>query len=140
VFVGTFEHSLDDKGRVVLPPTFRARFADGGFVTPYEGCLALWTPEAFEGFVDRLSEKVRAGEAPNNALRAFLAAASEARPDNQGRITIKPSLREVAGLDGEVTLTGARDHVEIWDRGRWADVNDVGVNDLSEAVSKLGLF
>lgn len=140
MFVGTFEHSLDDKGRLVLPPTFRGRLTDGGFVTPYENCLAVWTAEGFQAFSDRLGAKVRNGEAPNNSLRLFLAATTDVKPDAQGRITLPPRLRELVSLGAEATLTGAGDHIEIWNRDAWTAVADTGVDDLTDAIGRLGLF
>lgn len=140
MFVGTFEHSLDEKGRLVLPSVFRGRLAEGAFLTPYENCLALWANEDFRSFVERLTEKVRAGEAKPNAMRVFTANASEVRPDAQGRIGVAPRLRDYAGLSSEVTLTGALDHIELWHPTRWTDVNAAGEENLADAVANLGIF
>jgi MraZ protein len=140
VFVGTFEHSLDEKGRLVLPSAFRGRLAAGAYLTPYETCLALWAPEDFGGFVERLTEKVRTGEAKPNAMRVFTANAAEVKPDSQGRILVAPRLREYAGLLGEVTLTGALDHIELWQPARWNEVSALGEGDLTNAVANLGIF
>ena len=140
MFVGTFEHSLDDKGRLVLPAAFRGRLAEGGFLTPYENCLALWATDDFRSFVERLTEKVRSGEAKPNAMRVFTANASEVRPDSQGRIGVAPRLRDYAGLEGEVTLTGALDHIELWHPPRWTEVNAAGEENLADAVANLGIF
>ena len=140
MFVGTFEHSLDDKGRLVLPAAFRGRLSDGAFLTPYENCLALFPEAEFGAFVERLSEKVRSGEAKPNALRIFTANASAVKPDSQGRIGVAPRLREYAGLEGEVTLTGSLDHIEIWHPSRWADVSALGEENLTDAIANLGIF
>ena len=140
MFVGTFEHSLDDKGRLVLPSAFRARLAEGAYLTPYENCLALWAADDFRSFVERLTEKVRTGEAKPNAMRVFTANASEVRPDSQGRIGVAPRLREFAGLTGEVTLNGALDHIELWHPPRWTEVNAAGEANLADAVANLGIF
>lgn len=141
MFVGTFEHTLDDKGRVVLPTTFRSRLAEGGFLTPYEHCLALWTPKEFEEFVDRLRQKLRNQEAAPNALRALLANAAEIKPDGQGRIAIPPRLRTYGGLEGgNVVLAGSLDHIELWNRDRWAEVSEEGEASLADAVATLGIF
>ena len=141
MFVGTFEHSLDDKGRVVLPTTFRSRLAEGGFLTPYEHCLALWTPRNFEDFVDRLREKLRNQEAAPNAMRILMANAAEIRPDGQGRIAIPPRLRSTFGLDGgAVVLTGALDHIEVWNAERWGEISEQGGQSLADAVANLGIF
>ena len=87
VFVGTFEHSLDDKGRVVLPSTFRSHLADKGFISQLDDCLGLWTEDGFTEVATLLTQKVRDGLAPQDAIRAFSSAAAEVRPDTQGRVT-----------------------------------------------------
>ena len=141
MFVGTFEHSLDDKGRVVLPTTFRSRLAEGGYLTPYQNCLALWTPKDFEDFVERLREKLRNQEAAPNAMRALTANAAEIKPDGQGRIAIPPRLRTYGGLEGgNVVLAGSLDHIELWNRDRWAEVSEQGEASLADAVATLGIF
>jgi MraZ protein len=139
VFVGTFEHSLDDKGRLVLPSVFRSHLADRGFVSQYESCLGLWTEDGFMDVARRLQEKVREGKASQNAVRAFAANATEVRPDSQGRITIPPRLREYAGLDREVVVIGALDRVEIWDASRWRDISSAADDSLTSAVTELGI-
>jgi len=63
VFVGTFEHSLDEKGRLVLPSVFRHHLAERGFLSQWDECLGLWTPEGFAAVAERLTARVRAGEA-----------------------------------------------------------------------------
>lgn len=139
MFVGTFEHSLDEKGRVVLPAVFRHHLAERGFLSQYDQCLGLWTPEAFEEVARRLTERVRAGEASQLALRAFSANAHEVKPDSQGRIVIPERLREFAGLDRDVVIIGALDRVEIWDATRWRDLAERSDESLTQAVTELGI-
>jgi len=139
MFVGTFEHSLDDKGRVVLPATFRAQLADKGYISQYDRCLGVWTESGFADMAERLTEKVRSGEARQEALRAFAANAHEVRPDSQGRITIPQRLREFAGLEGDVVVIGAINRIEIWNVGRWTDQSAQADDSLTNAVTDLGL-
>ena len=139
MFVGTFEHSLDDKGRVVLPSTFRSHLADKGFISQFDNCLGLWTEEGFGDVARRLTDKIRAGQAPQEAMRAFAANAHEVRPDSQGRVTIPQRLRDFAGLDREVVVIGAIDRIEIWDASRWQSVSATADESLTEAVRALGL-
>lgn len=138
MFVGTFEHSLDDKGRVVLPSTFRPHLAEKAYLAQFDACLGLWTETGFQDVADRLTEKIRSGQAPQDAMRAFAANAAEVKPDSQGRITIPPRLRSFAGLDREVVVIGASDRIEIWDAARWAERGPAGDDSLSEVVG-LGL-
>lgn len=139
MFVGTFEHSLDDKGRVVLPALFRHYLADRGFLSQYDQCIGLWTPEGFESMATRLTEHVRAGEASQFALRAFAANAQEVKPDSQGRIMVPERLREFAALKRDVVIIGALDRVEIWDAARWREAATGGDESLTRAVTDLGI-
>jgi MraZ protein len=120
VFVGTYEHSVDGKGRLVLPSKFRLKLPEGGFLAPSANGLALWPPAAFEEMVDRFTEQVRSGEADPDVVIGVTANAEEVAPDAQGRILLSPRLRELTGVGaGEVVLLGARDHVEIWTAATW---------------------
>lgn len=139
MFVGTFEHSLDDKGRVVLPATFRAQLAEKGFLSQLDRCLGLWTEEGFTDMAGRLQDKVRSGETSQESLRAFAANAHEVRPDSQGRITIPQRLREFASLDREAVVIGAFGRIEIWNADRWNDQTTLADDSLTQAVTSLGL-
>jgi MraZ protein len=139
VFVGTFEHSLDDKGRIVLPAPFRQYLAERGYVSQYDQCLGLWTPEGFTDVAARLTERVRGGEASQMALRAFSANAHEVRPDTQGRISIPERLRAFAGLEREVVVIGALERIELWDATRWQSLQDESDQSLTDAVTQLGI-
>jgi MraZ protein len=121
-FLGRFEHSLDTKGRVVLPAKFRVSFATNLFITQHsEGCLALWTPEAFEEEVaNKESQAVRSG-ADRNAVRVWASNSAEVEIDRSGRVAIPSWLRTYAGLEdgGEVLVMGALDRIELWSRSTW---------------------
>lgn len=130
MFVGTYEHALDGKGRVVLPSKFRNRLAQAGYLAPNDGCVALWPADEFDQMVDRVRERVRAGEDGPNILRGLASYSEEVTPDAQGRIIIPALLREFADLGPEVVVTGSFDHVEIWNLERWADLRP----DLDETI------
>ncbi|HEY6533727.1 MAG TPA: hypothetical protein VIY72_15575 [Acidimicrobiales bacterium] len=137
--MGTFEHSLDEKGRVVLPSTFRVQLVDKGFLSQWDRCLGLWTEDGFADVASRLTEKIREGLAPQEAMRAFASNAHEVRPDSQGRITIPQRLRDFAQLDRDAVVIGAIDRIEIWDSSRWNDQSGIADDSLIQAVTALGL-
>ena len=140
MFVGTFEHSLDDKGRVVLPVTFRAQIsATKGILSQLDQCLGLWTADGFDEIARQLKTEIREGRAEQGAVRAFAASASEVNPDSQGRITIPQRQREFAGLERDAVLIGAIDRIEIWNADRWNDQVDAADDSLVKAVTALGL-
>lgn len=135
-FVGNFEHTLDDKGRLILPASFRPKLAEGAFVTPLDHCLAILPAAEFDRMADALEERVAAGEVDVNALRAFASQADEVVPDSQGRVRLLPHLREIAGLDRSVVVTGALRRIEVWDPARWADVSPAGTEKLADAIER----
>jgi MraZ protein len=139
MFLGTFEHSLDEKGRVVLPSTFRSALSEGGVLAKLDGCIGLWTPEEFEKVASLMQEKVRAGEVGQDALRVFAADAATVRPDSQGRVSIPQRLREHSGLERDLVITGRLDRIELWSVQRWAAVSADADSKLASAVSVLGL-
>ncbi len=119
-FFGRFEHSLDDKGRLILPAKFRGPFERGGYLSEYQdGCLSLWTPEEFELQMETMLEKASAGRSDRNLARVWASTSHELEIDKQGRMAIPQRLREYAGLVGEVLVLGAIDRVELWNREAW---------------------
>lgn len=120
-FVGRFDHSLDAKGRVILPARFRTSFEHGGCLTQnFEGCLSLWTPGEFERQASEVLAGARAGATDErNFLRVWAAGSVDVEIDRQGRMGIPSHLREFAGLTSEVLVTGAIDHIELWNPEEW---------------------
>ncbi|MEQ8841274.1 MAG: division/cell wall cluster transcriptional repressor MraZ [Acidimicrobiales bacterium] len=135
-FVGNFEHTLDDKGRLILPSSFRAKLAEGAIVTALDRCLAILPVEEFDRMADALEARVSAGEVEMNALRVFSSNADEVVPDSQGRVRLLPHLREAAGLDRAVVVTGVLRRIEVWDPERWANVSPAGSEKLADAIER----
>ena len=134
MFLGTYEHALDPKGRVILPAKFRAQLEQGAFLAKsLDGCLALYTAEEFEKVALDMQEKARRGAVERNAVRSFAAGAAEATPDRQGRITIPGHLRQFAGLEDQVVVTGVLTRIEIWDAQRWRDIDSEAERSLTSA-------
>lgn len=127
-FVGRFEHALDDKGRIVLPASFRSHFETAGFVTKSsEGCLALVTPARFSQIAaEMVALASDGGSSRRAAKRAFGASAARVNLDKQGRFAIPEELRRFAGLVRDCVVAGAIDAVELWDATRWAAINQAG--------------
>jgi MraZ protein len=119
-FFGRYEHSLDDKGRVILPSKFRTHFEHGGYLTQFtDGCLSLWTPDQFEAQMESMLERAASGKSDRNLVRLWASTSHEMEIDRQGRMAIPGHLREYAGLAGDVLVLGAIDRVELWNREAW---------------------
>jgi MraZ protein len=121
-FFGTYEHSLDGKGRVILPARFRAAFDHGGYLTRYrDGCLALWTPDEFERQMEEMQMRAASGKSDRNMARLWASGTQDLEVDRQGRMVLPARMREYAALDSEVVVVGVIDRVELWDPGRWVE-------------------
>ena len=137
MFLGEYQHSLDAKGRIILPSKFRGLLADGCVLTRgLDKCLAVYPPQEWESVSARLRESSQSNRQVRDFLRIWYASAVEEEPDKQGRISVPEHLREYAGLEREVTVTGRGEFAEIWSRTAWAQRLSEGLPnyaDLSES-------
>ncbi|MGI9033111.1 MAG: division/cell wall cluster transcriptional repressor MraZ [Acidimicrobiales bacterium] len=131
MFLGEHSHSLDAKGRVILPSRFRDDLEAAFVTSEVDGCLALWPPDEFQRRSHQMKAKWDGTPAERNQARVFFAGAQDASPDKQGRVAIPAPLREFAHLEREVAITGAFDHVEIWDSATWAQTKRSGEQGLA---------
>jgi MraZ protein len=141
LFTGSVEHSLDDKGRLVVPARFRERLGAGFFLTILQPdpCLALYPAATWA----ELCAKIEAAPVKDAAYRSFVrflfAHTDELSCDAQGRLLISPTLRSYAGIEKDVVSIGSLTRVEIWSRERYERQagETSGVRDFA---TELGLF
>lgn len=120
-FYDTFEHTVDGKGRLVLPSSFRSAFVDGGFLTFLGEYAALFTAEGWESYRRKLQQ---AGTFSRRELQYLFSFVSPFQPDGQNRITLGQRLRDKTGIDRDVTLVGSGTHVAVYAREAWARIED----------------
>ena len=121
MFLGQFDHSIDAKGRMAVPAKFRGQLEQGAIISKGMGtCLSVYTVQRWE---EKSAELVlgKTSEELRDFERRIYPSANEIELDKQGRLIIPAMLRTYAGLDGEVTVAGVRDHFEIWDRASWIE-------------------
>ena len=132
MFLGEYQHTLDDKGRVILPAKFRDLLGKGAVIAKgRDQCLAVYPPDEWEEVARRTRELARGGERERAAARALFAGAGEVQPDKQGRVAVPPNLRAYARLGRDVVVTGAFTHVEIWNAEDWERRNAAGDSELA---------
>ena len=118
MFMGEYNHTIDAKGRLIVPAKLREQLGEAFVITNgNNGCLNIYTEEAWETFLEKLQALPGNGD-KRKIVRAFVSKASVVEIDKQGRILIPTALREHAGLNKDVVLAGAIDKIEVWDRGR----------------------
>jgi MraZ protein len=125
MFMGQYMHSLDSKGRLTIPARYRALLADGAYITQgFDRNLMVWTKESFE----KISQRVSQGsitDPSSRLLRRFIYSSGEwLELDRVGRILIPEFLRQIAQVDGDVTVVGVGDYFEIWSPPLWAEQVD----------------
>lgn len=118
--MGTYNHTMDAKGRMAFPTKLREQLGEGFVITiGLEGCLYVYSGEEWERFTEKL--RTLSGPVAKQAIRKYAANAVIAEADKQGRVLIPQNLREHAGLTREVTVIGNLDRAEIWDSKRYED-------------------
>jgi MraZ protein len=123
VFLGEHQHTIDPKGRIVLPSRFRSELAKGCFVTKgLDRCLFIFTPEQWAIEIQEVRTLSRRDRQNRNYSRVFFSGAIDQKLDKQGRVQIPAGLREYAGLDKEVTVVGVAERIEIWNTSTWQEL------------------
>ncbi|MBU1226024.1 MAG: division/cell wall cluster transcriptional repressor MraZ [Actinobacteria bacterium] len=143
MFLGEYQHSIDDKGRLVMPSKFRDRLADGCVVTKgLDRCLYVFPPDRWEIEGEKIINLPRTNKNYREYARTFFGGASDQTLDKQGRIQIPPILRTFANLGKDVVVVGVADWVEIWNTEDW-ETRSIQADDLyadiEEALSEEGI-
>ena len=119
-FRGTFEHSLDQRGRLAIPARYRQAFAKGGVLTPSpDGCLELYPAAAFDETADQLTAEGANLQRGRRLRRALYARSWDVDLDKQGRILIPQSMRDAADVQDAVVVAGRGECLELWGLERW---------------------
>jgi MraZ protein len=134
-FRGHFEYSLDAKNRLTIPAKFRASFSDGLVLAKWlDPCVAIFTPEGFDRFNDSFIGDMHPLSPERRRLtRFFSGGAFDVDLDSAGRVTLNAPLLEHGGIDREVVVIGNVDHLEVWDRSRYA----ADQTDLPDHVARI---
>lgn len=123
MFLGEYEHNLDDKGRVAVPARFREELGEGVIVTRgFDRCLMAFPRSRWDKLAEQLNTLTLGQADARNLRRLIFSGASDTPLDRQGRILIPQNLREYAGLSEQVVIAGVNTHFEIWSQTRWNDV------------------
>jgi MraZ protein len=131
-FDGSADYSLDAKNRLTVPARFREELRDGVVLAKgADPCIAIWRPDDYEAYRRALLAEVHPMSQQATKIKRFFAANSQrVELDSAGRVALSAKLMEHARLTKEVSVIGADDHLEIWDREAWTSYNDALTADI----------
>ncbi len=143
MFLGEFEHTIDEKGRVAIPARFREELGEGFVLTKgFELCLQAFPRSMWNELAEKVNRLPLGSPQARNLRRMLFAPAIEVEVDRQGRVLIPQGLREYAGLSEEVLITGMHTYFELWSAPRWRtlqeELNGNGAA-IAEQLADLGI-
>lgn len=148
MFRGSSFHSIDPKGRLIVPARYRdvikASGTDGIVVTFLDECIVAYTVDVWNQIENRILALPETTDKMRRFRRIYIGLATECLCDKQGRVLIPPTLRQIGKLKKEIVLVGVLDHFEVWSRDLWEGEKalleeDMQKEDVRNEIAKLGL-
>ena len=142
MFMGEYNHIIDAKGRLIIPARFRELLGEEFILTKgLDGCLSIYPMDAWEAFETKLRALPLTNKNARTFTRFFVAGATNCELDRQGRILVPQTLREFAGLERGVVLTGNLDRIEIWSKEKWSEnCNYDDMDSIAESMQDMGII
>ena len=142
MFMGEYNHSIDAKGRMIVPAKFREQLGNEFVVTKgLDGCLFVYSNEEWHRIEENLRDKPLTSREARKFMRFFFAGAATCEVDKQGRILVPQTLREFAGLDKDVVLTGNLNRIEVWSKEKWSEnCNYDDMDSIAEGMQDMGII
>lgn len=143
MFIGEYNHSIDDKGRLAIPSKFREDLQRGAVVTRgLDNCLFVYTFEEWQKLADKLAQLPISQSNTRAFSRLMLAGAMDVELDKQGRVVLPEYLRDYASVKKKVVVAGLYNRLEIWDESAWnkyKTATEKDSNDIAEALGELSV-
>ena len=143
MLIGEYEHSLDTKGRMIMPAKLRQDIGEKFIITKgLDGCLFVFSQNEWLNFEEKLKALPLSDKNARNFVRFFLSGATECEIDKQGRFLLVNTLREYAEITKEVIIIGVGTRLEIWNKDKWKKYNsneNISADTIAENMTMLGI-
>ncbi len=143
MFIGEFQHTIDEKGRIAIPAKFRTRISGGAIITRgLDHCLFVFTNKDWENLAKKLITLPLAQANSRAFVRLMLSGASDVKLDSQGRILVPDYLKKYAGLDKSAKIIGVYNRMEVWDERTWEkyrERTEGSSDEIAEKMADLGI-
>lgn len=125
MYIGEYIHSIDAKGRVIMPQKFREQLSPTFYITRgIDGCLFVYDQSEWQAMYDKMKNLKLTSKKAREFSRFLYAPAREVEVDKQGRIIIPQNLRDYANIKKDVAITGVASRIEIWSKERYDQYNN----------------
>ena len=141
MLIGEYEHSLDAKGRLIMPAKLREDIGEKFIITKgLDGCLFAFSIAEWKIFEEKLRSLPISNKDARKFSRFFFAGAIDCEIDKQGRFLISSNLREFAELEKDVIIVGMDSRLEIWSKEKWIKFDeDISADEIAEKMEMLGI-
>ena len=141
MFMGEYNHTIDAKGRLIIPAKFREALGEEFILTRgLDGCLSIYPMDEWKSFEEKLKALPLTDKNARAFLRFFVAGATSCERDKQGRILVPSTLREFAGLEKEVVLTGNLTRIEVWSKEKWIENSNYDdMDSIAASMQEMGI-
>ena len=143
MLIGEYEHSLDVKGRMILPAKIREDMGEKFIVTKgLDGCLFGFSQTEWISFEEKLKTLPLTNKNARDFVRFFLSGATECEIDKQGRFLIAGNLRQYSSLEKDAIIIGVGTRIEIWNKEKWQAYNsseNISADEIAENMTMLGI-
>ena len=141
MLIGEYEHSLDAKGRLIMPAKLREDIGEKFIITKgLDGCLFAFSLKEWQNFEQKLRTLPISNKDARAFSRFFFAGAIDCEIDKQGRFLISSNLREFAELEKEVVIVGMDSRIEIWSKEKWQHTDeDISADETAEKMETTGI-
>lgn len=142
MLMGEYSHSLDTKGRLIMPAKLRQDIGDKFILTKgLDGCLFAFSQTEWNNFEEKLKSLPLSDKNARNFVRFFLSGATECEIDKQGRFLIPNNLRTAANLEKDAIIIGVGTRIEIWNKETWEKCDkEISADEIAENMANLGSF
>ena len=141
MLIGEYEHSLDAKGRIIMPAKLRDDIGEKFIITKgLDGCLFAFSIEEWKNFEQKLRTLPISNKDARAFSRFFFAGAIDCELDKQGRFLISSNLREFAGFEKDAVIVGMDSRIEIWAKEKWENTdNNISADEIAAKMEMLGI-
>lgn len=143
MLIGEYEHSLDVKGRIIMPAKLREDMGEKFILTKgLDGCLFGFSQNEWNNFEEKLKTLPLTNKNARDFVRFFLSGATECEMDKQGRFLVAGNLREYAKMEKDLVVIGVGNRIEIWNKDKWQIHNsdeNISADVIAEKMDFLGI-